>query len=176
MKNLLVFILSAFCCVSAFCAEFTQIDNSFPFYNFGFDKNSKISAFDLNSPIESESDRILVSKDGHLQANNQRLRIFGTNLSVIPDRDMAPIYADFIAAEGYNCIRFHHVDSSWTNALLRLDSRTGKWVINEYSLDNFDFFVNELKKRGIYVNFNLLTGRDMSSKDGLHNSIDKVKI
>ena len=175
MKNLFVFILSVFCCVSAFCAEFTQIDNSFPFYNFGFDKNSKISAFNLNTPITSENDRILVSDDGHLKANNQRIRIFGTNLSNIPDRDMAPVYADFLAAEGYNCIRFHHVDSSWTNAFLRKDSRTGKWVINEFSLDNFDFFVNELKKRGIYVNINLLTGRDMSSKDGLHNSIDKVK-
>ena len=95
MKNLFIFILSVFCCVSAFCAEFTQIDNSFPFYNFGFDKNSKISAFNLNTPITSENDRILVSDDGHLKANNQRIRIFGTNLSNIPDRDMAPIYADF---------------------------------------------------------------------------------
>ena len=84
MKNLFVFILSVFCCVSAFCAEFTQIDNSFPFYNFGFDKNSKISAFNLNTPITSENDRILVSDDGHLKANNQRIRIFGTNLSNIP--------------------------------------------------------------------------------------------
>ena len=90
----LVFILSVFCCVSAFCAGFTQIDNSFPFYNFGFDKNSKISAFNLNTPITLENDRILVSDDGHLKANNQRIRIFGTNLSNITDRDMAPVYAE----------------------------------------------------------------------------------
>ena len=53
--------------------------------DFSSKEEKLISAAYLNTPI-TENDRITVSKDGHLQANGKRLRIFGTNLSQFPSK------------------------------------------------------------------------------------------
>jgi hypothetical protein len=149
--------------------------NPFKFNIYDIDKNSEISAFYTNTPISGRQFRVKVSSDGHLESNGKRLRIFGTNLTNIPLKTEAIKYAEFLASQGYNCVRFHHVDSSWANALMKLDQNTNKWVISKEGLDRFDYFVNELKKCGIYTNINLLTGRTYSSADGLPKNIDKVK-
>ena len=78
--------------------------------DFSSEEEKLISAAYLNSPL-TEKDRITVSHDGHLQANGKRLRIFGTNLSQFPSKKTAEYYADQLANQGYNCIRFHHTDS-----------------------------------------------------------------
>ena len=92
--------------------------NPFPFNHYKLTENSIISAAKLNSKI-TEKDRIIVSKDGHLEANGKRIRIFGTNLSEIPSKRNAAFVAKSLANRGYNCVRFHHVDASWSNCFLR---------------------------------------------------------
>lgn len=140
--------------------------------DFSSEKERLISAAYLNSPI-TEKSRIIVSHDGHLQANGKRLRIFGTNLSQFPSKKTAEYYAAQLANQGYNCIRFHHTDAEWSNCFIkRLDN--GKHIIDKQKLDNFDYFFAKLKEKGIYSNINFLTGREMSSADGYKPEIDRI--
>lgn len=154
----------------AFCQG---VDGAFSFNHYKLQADSEISAAYLNSPI-TEKDRIIVSADGHLEADGKRIRIFGTNLSEFPtSHKQAEFSAKALANQGYNCIRFHHTDANWTNCFLRRDG-SGKWVVNEARLDDFDYFFAQLKQNGIYSNLNLLTGRDISSADGYSDEINEV--
>lgn len=143
----------------------------FHFNSYKLNKESQISAARLNHPI-TEKDRIIVSKDGHLEVDGKRIRIWGTNLSEFPtSHSQADFFAAALADQGYNCIRFHHTDADWSNCFLK-KLESGKCVINNKRLDDFDYFFMKLKENGIYTNINFLTGRSMSSKDGYKPEID----
>lgn len=161
-----------------FAQNFLTADDAFYFSIFEMNEDSVMSASKLNHPI-TEKDRISVSDDGHLQANGKRIRIFGTNLSDFPkSHEQAEFYAQVLANQGYNCIRFHHTDAAWTNCFLKYtynEKGISSAEINKERLDDFDYFFNELKKRGIYSNINLLTGRKFSSADGLPKEVDNTK-
>ena len=75
----------------------------------------------LNTPI-TEKQRVYVGNDGHLYADGKRIRIFGTNLSAFPPVEDAEYWAKTLAAQGFNCIRFHHTDSSWANCFFDYNS------------------------------------------------------
>lgn len=135
--------------------------------------DSPIFAKFLNFPITDNS-QISVSQDGHLNVKDERIRLFGTNLTSIPPKSMAEYDAKLLSRLGYNCIRFHHIDSTISSCLIKQDT-SGKHIINTSKLDDFDYFFNELKKEGIYSNFNFLTNRDMNSLDGYKPEIDKIK-
>ena len=140
--------------------------------DFSSKEEKLISAAYLNTPI-TENDRITVSKDGHLQANGKRLRIFGTNLSQFPSKKTSEYYANQLANQGYNCVRFHHTDAEWSNCFVkRLEN--GKHIIDTEKLDDFDYFFAKLKENGIYSNINFLTGRNMTSADGYKPEIDRI--
>ncbi len=170
-STFLAFLFSGiFVSSGAFCKS---IDEAFSFNHYKLHADSEISAAYLNSPI-TEKDRIIVSEDGHLEANGKRIRIFGTNLSEFPtSHKQAEFSAKALANQGYNCIRFHHTDANWTNCFLRKEG-SGKWVVNEERLDDFDYFFAQLKQNGIYSNLNLLTGRDISNADGYSDEINEV--
>ncbi len=98
-------------------------------------------------------------KDGHLFANGKRLRIFGVNLAFganFPTHDDAEKVAARMAKFGINCVRFHHMD--WQTA------PSGIWA-KDYSgfdpgqLDRLDYFIAQLKARGIYTDLNLHVSR-----------------
>lgn len=140
--------------------------------DFSSKEEKLISAAYLNTPI-TENDRITVSKDGHLQANGKRLRIFGTNLSQFPSKKTSEYYANQLANQGYNCVRFHHTDAEWSNCFVkRLEN--GKHIIDTEKLDDFDYFFAKLKENGIYSNINFLTGRNITSADGYKPEIDRI--
>lgn len=173
MKKLCLFLFLNLLSVSIFSQNTIPANDAFHFNYYGLEPDSEISAAKLNSPI-TEKDRISVSKDGHLEANGKRIRIFGTNLSEFPkSHEEAFFYAQSLANQGYNCIRFHHTDASWSNCFLKKEP-SGKWVIDKKRLDDFDFFFYLLKENGIYSNINLLTGRSMSSADGYPKEFNKI--
>ena len=154
--------------------ETTALDSAvpFPFPARPVVAGSAADCSSLNTPI-TEKMRIVVNEDGHLAANGRRIRMYGTNISSIPSKDDAAYWAQVLASQGFNIIRFHHLDANWTNAFLTRDA-SGREKINEQKLDDFDFFFNELKKVGIYSDINMLTGRDMKSADGLPRALDAL--
>ena len=119
---------------------------------------------------------ISVGDDGHLYAGGKRIRIFGTNLSSFPPVEEAEYWAKTIAAQGYNCVRFHHTDSYWAECFFMHDKAWKTATFDESSFERFDKFFYELKKAGVYSNINLLTGRTIrpSVENKLPQELNKV--
>ena len=108
--------------------------------------------------------------NGHLaKPDGERFRIWGVNFtaaSCFPSKENAPIAAGHLARFGINCVRFHFLDSGGATSLFvkgREDTRT----LDPQQLDRLDYFIAELKKRGIYTNLNLNVGRNYRRGDGV---------
>jgi hypothetical protein len=109
-------------------------------------------------------------KDGHLAtAGGRRLRIWGVNVTgsaCFPARADAPVVAAHLARFGVNGVRFHFLDSNWSDSLF-VKGRDDTRALDPNALDKLDYFVAELKKRGIYTNLNLNVGRVFRTGDGV---------
>ncbi len=110
-----------------------------------------------------------------VKPGGSRFRIWGVNLSFegnLPAKENAARYADLLARFGVNCIRVHHCDRPWPRGLID-DSGGNTRALHPEALERFDFFVNELKQRGIYVNLNLNVSRPFVEGDGVKDA-DKI--
>lgn len=86
------------------------------------------------------------------KAGNRRVRLWGCCLSggkaATPSREDAVLAARFLRSRGYNAVRFTHLDASWGMPLD--DRRSAVPAMSPERLDRFFFFLNELRKKGIY--------------------------
>ena len=109
-------------------------------------------------------------KDGHLVTpEGRRFRIWGVNVTgsaCFPSKEDAPVVAAHLARFGINCVRFHFLDSNGSVSLF-VKGRDDTRALDSNSLDKLDYFVAELKKRGIYTNLNLNVGRTYRQGDGV---------
>lgn len=116
-------------------------------------------------------------RDGHLAfANGGRVRFWGVNLlnaASLPPKDVAPGFADHLAGAGVNLVRIHHVDSPFAG-LVRKDRKAGESPFDAEALDRLDFFVAELKKRGVYVLLEVATQRTFTEVDGVTGADPRV--
>ncbi|QOR70523.1 hypothetical protein IM660_18345 [Ruania alkalisoli] len=139
------------------------------------------SAADLSFLLDAPAGRdgFIRIHDGHLVTpDGERLRIWGVNLTgwtsgsaLLPPKDEVPVWADTLARFGINCVRFHFLD------LPRRDEAEARpsglidpepdhtQSFDAEQLDRLDFFVSELKQRGIYTNLNLNVGRTYKPGD-----------
>ena len=111
---------------------------------------------------------------GHLAtADGKRIRLWGVNITdwskgsrQVPTKDDAPLWAATLARFGVNCVRFQFLDLEAPRGLItsgRPDSRS----LDAEQLDKEDYFIAQLEKRGIYIDFNLLVGRPFKAGDGV---------
>ena len=116
-------------------------------------------------------------KDGHLATGDgQRIRLWGVNITdwspgsqQIPSKRDAPFWAATLARFGVNCVRFQFLDLETPRGLVdrqREDTR----ALDAEAFDREDFFIAELEKRGIYIDFNLLVGRPFKKGDGVEDA------
>ena len=102
--------------------------------------------------------RLHVGDDG-ANGPRQRIRFWGVNLSFaanFPTREEAVAVAGRLAKFGVNCVRFHHMDRhAAPRGILSADMRS----LDPEQLERLDFFIAELKRRGIYANLNLHVSR-----------------
>ena len=111
----------------------------------------------------------LVTGDG------TRIRLWGVNVTdwskgsvMVPSKDDAPVWASTLARFGVNCVRFQFLDLPTPRGLIdgkRDDTR----ALDPEAFDREDFFIAELEKRGIYIDFNLLVGRPFKAGDGVQD-------
>lgn len=146
MKKHLICLLSGLVNLSfgTYAANFETSIKPFPFAARPAQGTAADCSY-MNTPI-TESQRISVGKDGHLYAAGKRLRIFGTNISSFPSVEDAEYWAKTIAAQGYNCIRFHHTDSDWADCFFVHDKSWKNFTFDEKAFERFDKFFYELKK------------------------------
>jgi hypothetical protein len=135
-------------------------------------RDNKNSLVDLSFLLEAPA-----GKDGFVRAENgrmvkpngERFRIWGVNVTAaacLPSKKDAPVVAALMARLGINCIRFHFLDSNWSGGLF-FKGRDDTRELDPQQLDRLDYFVAELKKRGIYTNLNLNVGRNYRKGDGV---------
>jgi hypothetical protein len=133
----------------------------------------------LSSP--AGRDGPVTIQDGRLATpDGRRFRIWGVNVTgsaCFPSREHAPLVAAHLARFGINCVRFHFLDSNWSMSLFPKD-RDDTRALNPDQLDRLDYFVAELKKRGIYTNLNLNVGRTFRKGDGVkdYESLGMAKV
>lgn len=125
-------------------------------------------SFLINKPAGKEG--FLNIRDGHFYTpEGKQFRIWGVNLTAsacFPEKTEAAKLAGYLASLGINAIRFHMLDSKngANSSLFRSDTNTTR-VLDPQQLDKLDFFVSELKKQGIYSNFNLNAARTYREGD-----------
>lgn len=127
---------------------------------------------DLTSFLDAPAGRDgpITIRGGHLVAPaGRRFRIWGVNVTggtCFPAKEDAPLVAAHLARFGINCVRFHFLDSNWSASLF-VRGRDDTRALDPSQLDKLDYFVAELKKRGIYTNLNLNVGRVFRKGDGV---------
>ncbi len=86
------------------------------------------------------------------------------------------IQAKRIAALGFNLVRLHHQDSmSWVKPCVIDDTKNHTRDLNMAALDKMDWFVNCLKKEGVYVYYDLHVGRVFKPGDGIGNFAEMTR-
>src|SRR2546428_11641198 len=118
---------------------------------------------------------------GHLvTGDGKRLRLWGVNITdwskgstMLPSKEDAPMWAATLARFGVNCVRLHFLDLAAPRGLID-DTRDDTRSFNAEQLDRLDFWIAELKKRGVYANLNLNVGRAYKMGDGV-NDADKIR-
>ncbi len=94
-----------------------------------------------------------IARDGErLVYNGKPIKLWGINNSYgacAPEQDLADRRADFYAALGVNAVRLHkYADGAGWAGILSKESATS---FDPKGLENMDYYVAALKRRGIYV-------------------------
>lgn len=132
-------------------------------------------SFLLDAPAGKHG--FVVVKDGHLATEDgRRIRFWGVNITdwssgsrQIPSKEDAPMLADTLARFGINSVRFQFLDLEEPRGLIAKQGDSTR-VLDEKQFDREDFFIAELEKRGIYIDFNLLVGRPFHEGDGVKDA------
>ncbi len=107
--------------------------------------------------------------DGHLYfEDGTRARFFGANIQApetFPDHKTAELYAERLSQWGFNLVRLHHLDAPWGKPNIFDPETNDTQHFSKESLDRLDYFIAQLKKRGIYVYLDLLVSRRFRAGD-----------
>lgn len=120
-------------------------------------------------------------KNGHLAtADGKRIRFWGMNVTdwskgsvMVPSKEDAPLWAATLARFGVNAVRFQFLDLLTPRGLID-SKRDDTQTFDQEQFDREDFFIAELEKQGIYIDFNLLVGRPFKAGDGVQD-YDKIR-
>ncbi len=131
------------------------------------------SLVDVSFLLEAPAGRdgFLRVHDGHIaKPDGTAVRFWGVNITewtrgstAIPSKTDAPIWAAALARHGINFVRLHFLDLPTPRGMIDA-TRDDSQHFDPAQLDNEDYFIAELLKRGIYVDWNLNVGRRY--KDG----------
>ncbi|MBP7791629.1 MAG: CIA30 family protein [Candidatus Goldbacteria bacterium] len=115
---------------------------------------------------------VRATSDGHFTVNSGRIKFWGTNTTFggnFPSKSNALQAAARLAKYGFNAVRFHHMDmyDIWTGTN---PDRT----ISPAKLDLLDYFIFQLKQKGIYADINLVVSRPFNRGTDLPADIDLI--
>ncbi|MCX6898315.1 MAG: hypothetical protein NT105_06400 [Verrucomicrobia bacterium] len=93
-------------------------------------------------------------RDGHFYAGGKRIRFWGVCIigaAAFPEHEDATLIARRLASRGMNQVRIHLIDGGYAPHGLFDPEHKGELRMLPAQLEKLDFFIAELKKRGIYV-------------------------
>jgi len=182
VKCLLSLLLTMLITYPGYCRE-AQDKEWYPFVlseEMDPDSPANIGKLVLDPPAGKHG--FLRSQNGHFYfEDGTRAKFWGTNLcfsACFPDHKEAEILADRLAFFGFNAVRLHHMDMFFEPRGIFRDAapaykdrdlkETG--MLSEKQLDKLDYFVFQLKQKGIYVDINLLVTRRFTGADGVFDA------
>ncbi len=132
-------------------------------------------SFLLDAPAGKHG--FVVVKDGHLATKDgQRIRFWGVNITdwssgsrQVPSKEDAPMIAATLARFGINSVRFQFLELEVSRGLTAKEGDMTR-ILDPQQFDLEDFFIAELEKWGIYIDFNLLVGRPFHAGDGVQDA------
>ena len=138
------------------------------------DRSSLDLSWLLNAPAGKSG--FLQVRNGHIaRPDGTRFRIWGVNLSDFargsvrfPAKEDAAFWASTLARFGVNCVRIHSFDVEAPKGIIAA-GRNDTREFDAQQLDQLDYFVAELKKRGIYCDLNLNVSRTYKAGDGVRD-------
>jgi hypothetical protein len=109
---------------------------------------------DLSFLNNRPADDLVTVRDGHFFAGRARIRFWGVciiGMEAFPSHEDAVLLARRLACRGFNQARIHLIDGGYApNGLFDPDHK-GELRIVPGQMDRLDYFIAELKKRGLYV-------------------------
>ena len=159
------------------CSHAQTFDFALPWND---DAKTSISAADLNPAPLTDAQRVRV-KDGHFfDGTGRRVRFVGANFVASANftrPEDAPAVAARLHKFGFNIVRLHHIDASWSNPSIYgadRDAQAGpNQIVDAQSLALLDNLASELGKHGVYLDLNLHVARALTGGDGFPDS-DKL--
>ncbi|MCD4781113.1 MAG: carbohydrate binding domain-containing protein [Candidatus Omnitrophica bacterium] len=158
-------------------------DNAEEWYPFYFenelDENSPLNIGKLVLDAPAGKHGFVKAVGDHFEfEDGTPARFWGTNLSMsacFPSKKDAVSIADRLAFFGFNAVRLHHMDFAFepigifkdTSPAYKNKQLKDTQTLSEKQLDRLDYLIYQLKKRGIYVNINLLVSRHFTEADGV---------
>ena len=146
-------------------------------------RNADRSSLDLSFLLDAPAGKsgFVHIVNGHLvTGDGKRLRLWGVNVTdwsrgsvMLPPKEDAPMWAATLARFGVNCVRLHFLDLAAPRGIIdntKEDTRS----FDKDQLDRLDFWIAELKKRGVYIDLNLNVGRSYKPGDGVQDA-DKIR-
>ena len=137
----------------------------FPF-TIPWDDAETNSVADMSGLSLGTADTWVIATNGHLQAGAERIRFLGVNMvfgAAFPDHAAAVSLAARLDKLGVNCVRFHHMDNMVTprGIFTNVPSSNPAYLrtLDPGQLDKLDYFIAQLKGRGVYANINLHVSR-----------------
>ncbi len=124
----------------------------------------------LNHTPAGKFGALKVDTNGHFAFGAERERFLGVNItasSTMPSHENAEKIAQRLAKFGVNLVRFHHMDNHFgAKSIINYAAGTSR-TLDATNLERLDYFINQLKLNGIYVNLNLINAREFFPADGL---------
>jgi hypothetical protein len=143
----------------------------FPWFMPWNDVSSTVTDMSYLNPAPITAQRKVVARGGHFyDQTGRRVRFLGVNLAwsaCFPDKKDAPIVAARLRKLGVNIVRLHNMDVGFAPKGIFDPQYPDMCHLDKDQLDRLDYFVAQLKERGIYVDLNLLVGRALDAADHL---------
>ena len=160
-----VFVGAALC----FCAA-EAADERFDFVIPGDDASASVTNLSSLSPKPAGADGFVRVRDAHFFTDAGRIRFWGMNTCFsanFPEHADAEKVAAHLAKLGLNALRLHHHDTSAEPRGIWGPMVEGRRTLSATQLDRQDYFLEQLHRRGIYVNLNLHVGRELTEAEGV---------
>lgn len=136
----------------------------------------------LNKPEQPAGKRgfVKVKGDALVFSDGSPARFWGTNITAaalfLSDSASVKLHAQRLSRLGFNLVRLHHHDSSWSRPnIFGPEGSVGTRRLDAAMLEKIDWWIKCLKDEGIYVWLDLHVLRDLHRSDGIANFDDMAK-
>lgn len=144
--------------------------------------DSSPTVIDASGLLDGPAGRhgFLQARDGHFYfEDGTRARFWGVSVTFgacFPTHGEAEAVAGRLAKFGFNLVRFHHMDGRRRPDGILDPDYADTQHLDPAQLERLDYFIYQLKGRGIYADLNLLVSRNFTEADNVTDARDLPRL